>query len=284
MNRQAPWPSCQITLIRSPRRPQKQNKWPPYGSRFSVSWTNKTQARESFAHVGMASRQPNPNAARNGDHLRQSTTSRMRASASASIPASTRIVRPPASSISSRGCSPRLRSSRCPGGDLGLPRCSGHLVENGDGEELSAANVIDLLNATLTPPSVNQGRIDVVLTGDRADAGARHQCFRDTTCSLNEVGQGRRRPRSRAISICWKATWLSSLFAPWLPHHAAKQRSCLIYARRFLPEGYGPPQSSYPSFRRPFRFVAVTTPRWHIAMPSGEGGNHPISRGWVQMV
>jgi len=78
-----------------------------------------------------------------------------------------------------RGCSPRLRSSRCPGGDLGLPTCSGHLVGNGDGVEPSAANVIDLLNATLTPPSVNQGRIDVVLTGDRADAGARHQCFQN---------------------------------------------------------------------------------------------------------
>jgi hypothetical protein len=27
---------------------------------------------------------------------------------------------------------------------------------------------------------------------------------------------------------------------------------------------------------RPFRSVAVNTTSWHIAMPSGEGGNHPI--------
>ena len=32
VNRHAPWPSCQITFNRSPRRPRKQNKWPPNGS------------------------------------------------------------------------------------------------------------------------------------------------------------------------------------------------------------------------------------------------------------
>ena len=29
VNRHAPWPSCQITFNRSPRRPRKQNRWPP---------------------------------------------------------------------------------------------------------------------------------------------------------------------------------------------------------------------------------------------------------------
>ena len=33
-----------------------------------------------------------------------------------------------------------------------------------------------------------------------------------------------------------------------------------------------------PSSRRPLRFVAHRPPCWHIAMPSGEGGNHPICR------
>ena len=36
-NRHAPWPSCQITFSRSPRRPRKQNRWPPSGSRCNTS-------------------------------------------------------------------------------------------------------------------------------------------------------------------------------------------------------------------------------------------------------
>ena len=39
VNRQAPWPSCQITFSRSPRRPRKQNRWPLSGSRCSTSCT-----------------------------------------------------------------------------------------------------------------------------------------------------------------------------------------------------------------------------------------------------
>lgn len=36
VNRQAPWPSCQITFRRLPRRPRKQNRWPPSGSRCNT--------------------------------------------------------------------------------------------------------------------------------------------------------------------------------------------------------------------------------------------------------
>src|SRR5215470_667996 len=39
VNRQAPWPSCQITFKRLPRRPRKQNRWPLSGSRRSTSCT-----------------------------------------------------------------------------------------------------------------------------------------------------------------------------------------------------------------------------------------------------
>ncbi len=39
VNRHAPWPSCQINFIRSPRRPRKQNKCPLSGSCFKTSCT-----------------------------------------------------------------------------------------------------------------------------------------------------------------------------------------------------------------------------------------------------
>lgn len=42
-NRQAPWPSCQMTLIRSPRRPRKTKRRPLAGSRFSVSCTSSNR-------------------------------------------------------------------------------------------------------------------------------------------------------------------------------------------------------------------------------------------------
>jgi hypothetical protein len=38
-----PWPSCQRTLIKSPRRPRKTNRWPPCGSRRSVSCTSRAK-------------------------------------------------------------------------------------------------------------------------------------------------------------------------------------------------------------------------------------------------
>ena len=68
MNRHAPWPSCQITFKRSPRRPRKQNRWPLKGSRRKTSWTCKRQRREAPAHVGVPGRQPHPHAGRNRDH------------------------------------------------------------------------------------------------------------------------------------------------------------------------------------------------------------------------
>ena len=46
-NRHAPWPSCQITFKRSPRRPRKQNKCPLSGSCRSTSCTQRGQRRET---------------------------------------------------------------------------------------------------------------------------------------------------------------------------------------------------------------------------------------------
>src|SRR6188472_3347498 len=48
-----------------------------------------------------------------------------------------------------------------------------------------------------------------------------------------------------------------------------------VVEKQILPD---PRQSSYLSSRcRPFRSVASTLLSWHIAIPSREGGNHPIS-------
>ena len=48
VNRHAPWPSCQITFKRSPRRPRKQNRWPLKGSRFNISCTCSDRLAKPF--------------------------------------------------------------------------------------------------------------------------------------------------------------------------------------------------------------------------------------------
>src|SRR5262245_14275966 len=48
VNRQAPWPSCQITFNRSPRRPRKQNRCPHSGSRRSTSCTSNDKLAKPF--------------------------------------------------------------------------------------------------------------------------------------------------------------------------------------------------------------------------------------------
>lgn len=40
--------ACQITFNRSPRRPRKQNRWPPSGSRFSTSCTRSARLAKPF--------------------------------------------------------------------------------------------------------------------------------------------------------------------------------------------------------------------------------------------
>jgi hypothetical protein len=53
-NRHAPWPSHQITLIRSPRRPRNTNKWPEYGSysrTFSARAENRDRALRPDGHA-----------------------------------------------------------------------------------------------------------------------------------------------------------------------------------------------------------------------------------------
>jgi len=48
VNRQAPWPSCQITFKRSPRRPRKQNRCPHSGSRCNTSCTSNDKLAKPF--------------------------------------------------------------------------------------------------------------------------------------------------------------------------------------------------------------------------------------------
>src|SRR6202007_1440092 len=71
----------------------------------------KSQASHAATHVGVASGDPNPDAARNRDHRRRSS-SRTRCSASTSTSRSTRTRQPPPSSIS---MIPAL--ARCAGGE-----------------------------------------------------------------------------------------------------------------------------------------------------------------------
>src|SRR5690349_8251128 len=47
-DRQAPWPSCQITFNRLPRRPRKQNRCPLSGSRRSTSCTCNAKLAKPF--------------------------------------------------------------------------------------------------------------------------------------------------------------------------------------------------------------------------------------------
>ena len=103
-----------MTLIRSPRRPRKTNRWPLLRIALQRLLHQQRQAGKALAHVDMARRQPDPYAARNRDHSpvlvfdeaggepNRSTTSRMRARARASISASIRITRLPDSSISTQ--------------------------------------------------------------------------------------------------------------------------------------------------------------------------------------
>ena len=63
VNRHAPWPSCQMILIRSPRRPLKQYRL-PRGDRASVFPAPAMPRLEAFAHVGMAGRKPDTDVAR----------------------------------------------------------------------------------------------------------------------------------------------------------------------------------------------------------------------------
>lgn len=48
----------------------KIKRWPVCGSRFEISLNCKSQASHAATHVGVASRDPNPDAARNRDHRR----------------------------------------------------------------------------------------------------------------------------------------------------------------------------------------------------------------------
>ena len=64
---------------------------------------------------------------------------------------------------------------------------------------------------------------------------------------------------------CSRVSFLRNSHAPSSLHRGAGKHA--------LPN---PPRLSYLSSRRPLRFVAIRPPFWHIAMPSGEGGNHPI--------
>jgi hypothetical protein len=48
VNRQAPWPPCQITFNRSPLRPRKQNNCPLSGSRRSISCTCSDRLARPF--------------------------------------------------------------------------------------------------------------------------------------------------------------------------------------------------------------------------------------------
>ena len=68
VNRHAPRPSCQITFKRSPLRPRKQNSWPLNGSRCSISCTCSDRLANALPHVGVAGRQPYPNAGWKCDH------------------------------------------------------------------------------------------------------------------------------------------------------------------------------------------------------------------------
>ena len=88
-----PWPSCQMTLIRSPRRPRKTNRCPSCGSRSASPGPAATGRRSPCAY--RCGRSPaRRDAARERDHRRSSTSSTRR-SASGSTSRFTRTRRPP---------------------------------------------------------------------------------------------------------------------------------------------------------------------------------------------
>ena len=57
-NRHIPWPSCQTTLIRSPRRPRKTNRWAIVRITLQRLLDQQGQTVEALAHIGVPGRQP----------------------------------------------------------------------------------------------------------------------------------------------------------------------------------------------------------------------------------
>nr|AAA98375.1 unknown [Agrobacterium tumefaciens] len=98
VNRQAPWPSCQITLIRPPPAAEYEQV-STHRVTLQRLLHHQRQTGEALAHVRIARRQPDLHANRNRDHRSPSTQSRMRPSASVSMSLSTRTRRPRPSSI-----------------------------------------------------------------------------------------------------------------------------------------------------------------------------------------
>ena len=104
-------PSCQITFNRSPRRPRKQNRWPPNGSSAAPPEPAATGWRTLCADP--CARSPaTPNARRDRNH-RRSRTSRTRAKATASTPAPTITRRPRPSTISIRSSPDLAQPNPC---------------------------------------------------------------------------------------------------------------------------------------------------------------------------
>ena len=105
-NRHSPSPSHHNSLIRSPRRPRKQNTWPENGSLPSTALRLRRQAVEPLAHVGRARRQPHPRARRQTDHRSSSITCR---SVSGDTSPRTHTRAPQAKVISIDAAAPRPR-------------------------------------------------------------------------------------------------------------------------------------------------------------------------------
>ena len=93
VNRHDPCPSCQMILIRSPRRTLKMNKLPSNGSRFNASCTRRASPGNPFL-MSVWPLISRTHASRNRNHRRPRTSS-TRPSAAAATLASTCTRLPP---------------------------------------------------------------------------------------------------------------------------------------------------------------------------------------------
>ena len=216
VNRHAPWPSCQITFNRSPRRPRKQNRWPLSGSRRSTSCTCSARHGKPFRMsvwpVASHTRTPR----RDRDHGNVSSPRMIRSSISTSMWQSTTTRRPFALSIS-------IRRQPRPGPFFG--RSGTSTAGTNAGASPSRPSRYALRQA-------NSSGLEILCRHAVAEASRRPEKLSSTIRSFSSAVHRRRRPVSTiSRRLIWRLSlWLSITTISYGPANST---------RRPTPGGYG---------------------------------------------
>ena len=194
MNRQAPCPSRQTILIRSPRRPRKINKVPSNGSRFNVSCTRTASPGNPFScRYGRSLAKP---ARRSGPGSSTHQNIKHATSASASTLASTR-THFHRRDRSRSGLSSSLRvgpnaGALLQGGRLNVARCIGW-------NQTQSCRLAKLLRSRLATPGKDQTWSDPYC--------AQHQIpLRQPQTSPQDPGPVVRRPMAPLLAVARTST------------------------------------------------------------------------------